>query len=88
MQVERRAAIHQLMRDLIGLRVGAVANADRAVIVTGENVWHAVYRFDGPGFSCWDFFEHGRNPKEYDAVVSDRLLSTADVVGRVRRMRG
>jgi len=47
-----------------------------------------VYRFDGRGFACWDFFEQGRNPQHYDAIVSDRLLSTTEVVGRVRRMRG
>jgi len=88
MWIERRAAIHQLMRDMIGLRVGAVASIDRTVIVAGDNVWHAVYRFDGRGFACWDFFEQGRNPQHYDAIVSDRLLSTTEVVGRVRRMRG
>lgn len=88
MRVERRAAIHQLMRSMFKLRVGVLASAERVIIIAGENVWHVVYRFDGRGFACWDFFEQGRNPQHYDAIVSDRLLSTTEVVGRVRRMRG
>jgi hypothetical protein len=69
------------------LGVGAMSSTERVVIVAGDSVWHAVYRFDGPGFACWDFFSAERNPEVYQERVSDRLLTTQEVTGRIRRMR-
>jgi hypothetical protein len=87
-RVERRAAIHQLVRALFNLHVGVLASTERAVIIAGGNVWHAVYRFDGPGFQCWDFFHDQDNPEWYEELISDQLVSTAEVVGKIRRMCG
>jgi len=86
MIVERRAAIRQLCRELFPLRVQVVTQPGRSAIVTGGGVWHAVYRFDGRGLGCWDFFHESRNPGEYSGMVSDQLLTTNAVVERIRRM--
>jgi hypothetical protein len=64
-----------------------VETTDRIVIIlpTGE-AWHAVYRFDGSGLGCWDFFHDSRNPERYDRMVSGQHLRTGEVIDRVRRM--
>lgn len=89
MRVERRAAIRELLRELFRIRASAVATTERivAVLPSGE-AWHAVYRFDGPGLGCWDFFPQSRNPDSYDLMVSDQLRTTREVVALVRRMIG
>ena len=89
MMVERRAAIRQLMREVLILRMSALVSTERLIIVIPSgDTWHAVYRFDGAGFACWDFFHASRDPQAYDTVVSDRLLRTNEVMEHIRRMRG
>lgn len=92
MTVESVAAVRQLLRELSSHGIKASGGSDQVVIQIGieSECWCAVYRYDGKGFRCWDFFPNAKDPGpgKYSKQIADRLLSTTEVVGHVRRMRG